>query len=260
MHQLKSFVRPWLNRTNPVQDWQVRNLTKVSHLPADFDRIYHIHVRKTGGTSLNYGLFGIDGENADVVYQNLVKNLLHRVVVKDKVFVGWNKALINQGRYFFAFSHIPIYDLEIPARTFTITCLRDPVQRVVSHYNMLIEYETLNIDHPLRRTECKWLGRGFSDFLERIPRQHLLNQLYMFSPGFDIGEAVERIALCSLYFFTEEFSEGIERINTNLELEIKPLLIRKTNKKYINIDKDEISKLREILEPEYRFIECLREK
>lgn len=258
MNRLKSFLRPLINRVNPIQDKQVRDLTKISHLPGDYDRVYHIHVRKTGGTSLNYAFFGIDGADPEAVYQNLVKNLLHRVVVQDKVFIGWNKEFINQGHYFFAYSHLPIYELELPPRTFTVTCFRDPVQRVLSHYNMLVEYETLNVDHPLRRTECRWLGRGFSDFLERIPRQHLMNQLYMFSPSFDVEEAIERIGHCSMYFFTEAFSEGIDEINSRLNLELKQLVIRKTNRKYINVNDDEISRLREILEPEYRLLDRLR--
>lgn len=258
MNQLKSLLRPLINRLNPIQDKQVRDLTRISHLSADYDRVYHAHVRKTGGTSLNYAFFGIDGANPEAVYQNIIKNLIHRTIVNDKVFVGWNKEFINQGHYFFAYSHLPIYELQLPPRTFTVTCLRDPVQRVLSHYNMLIEFEALNVDHPLRRTECKWLGRGFSDFLERIPRQHLLNQLYMFSPRFDVGEAMERVGLCSLHFFTEAFSEGIEKVNKTLNLELTPLVIRKTNRKYINISENDIFKLREILEPEYRLIESLQ--
>ena len=46
---------------------------------------------------------------------------------------------------------------------------------------MLKDFQANNIDHPCMITEGKWLGECFDDFLKRIPQEHLLNQLYMFS-------------------------------------------------------------------------------
>ena len=260
MDQIKSSVKMVLGHLDPVSERAVQKLTRISHLTADFDRVYHVHVRKTGGTSLNYGFFSIDGADPRKVYNTLDQKFLHRSIELNKVFVGWNKEFINKGRYFFAYSHLPVYKLRLPPRTFSVTCLRDPVQRVVSHYNMLAQYEVSNTEHPLRRTECRWLGDSFSDFLDRIPRQHLLNQLYMFSPGYEAEEAAERIKQCSYYFFTENYAEGIKEINMTLGLNIEVLQMRKSNRKIININADELSRLREALEPEYRLLELLQRK
>ncbi|HET6464231.1 MAG TPA: hypothetical protein VFH55_01310, partial [Nitrospiria bacterium] len=181
----------------------------------------------------------------------------HRLLCNGKVYVGWNVPYINRGNYFYGFSHTPLHKLNHPKGTFTISCFRDPVKRVVSHYNMLMDFLVNKIDHSCMATEGKWLGESFDDFLRRIPQEHLLNQLYMFSENYEINEAVARAEQLSHYFFTDNFSEGIVELNRKTGLSLEPIHIRK-ERYSARISEDNISKLRGMLEKEYRFLDCIR--
>jgi hypothetical protein len=110
---------------------------KISGSP--WDRIYNYHIRKTGGTSLNHMLLGSDGEDPEENYKKLVSSPGNHLIEKGRGFVGWNKKSIEKGNYFCGFSHEPFYQLRLPPRTFTLTCFRDPFERIFSHYRMLRE-------------------------------------------------------------------------------------------------------------------------
>lgn len=166
-----------------------------------YKRIYHFHVRKNGGTSLNKIFCSLGTEQGVNPYGKLSQTRNNRVISNGKVFVGWNQKLIEQGYYYYAFSHTPKHMLKLPDKTFTITCLRDPAERVISHYKMLLEHRLKYKSHPLLKTEGKWLNNSFADFLMNIPRKHLLNQLYMFSKNFSVNEAFDNITECSYFLF-----------------------------------------------------------
>lgn len=221
-----------------------------------YKRIYLVHVRKTGGTSINNMFLGISGEAARL-YNRLVKKTSHCILSKGKIYIGWNRDLINRGDYFYAFSHAPWHKLDLPVGTFSFTCFRDPVNRVISHYNMLFNYIKNGIDHPCLKIEREWFGDSFEFFLNNIPREHLCNQLYMFSEDFDIDEAVENVFSLSHYFFTERFADGIDELNRKTGLHLMPIHIRKATVKS-NISTKNISLLREMLEKEYIFLEYIR--
>lgn len=224
-----------------------------------FRRIYHIHIRKTGGTSLN-NMF-LDLAKKSSLDQNLYKELIespeHRILRDGKVYVGWNTRLINQGSYFYAFSHLPLHTLSLPPKTCTITVLRDPVRRVLSHYKMLVEYRDNTVDHPAMKVEGAWLGESFDDFLVRIPSQDLLRQLYMFSPSLDVEDAYHQITSCSHFMFTEDFEEGVRALNSKLGLNLVPIHIRRT-KSSGTVSDGQLTRLREALDAEYQLIDRLK--
>jgi hypothetical protein len=193
-----------------------------------YKRIYLVHIRKTGGTSLNHMFLSYWNNDPEKLYQQLANNPTHRIISNGIIYTGWNRTIINKGNYYYGFSHIPVHKLDLPPSTFTITCFRDPVKRVISHYNMLMYYKNNNIYHPMMKTEKHWLGNNFNDFINRIPKKHLLNQLYMFSSNFDIEEAIDNINGLSHYFFTEFFSEGIEELNKKTGLRLQPVHLRKS--------------------------------
>jgi hypothetical protein len=100
-----------------------------------YERIYHFHVRKTAGTSLNRAFWGLGGLGDAVMrHPNQVGR---RLSGNGLVFVRDDARLIEQGDYFFASSHTPAYMLALPKGTFTVTILRDPAARVVSYYRYL---------------------------------------------------------------------------------------------------------------------------
>ena len=107
------------------------------------------------------------------------------------------------------------------------------------------------------KVEGPWLGNGFSDFVENIPNEHLLNQLYMFSASFDKQEAFDRSVSIERYFFTDDFNEGVSLINQDLRLSLEPIHMRKTNLKQ-SLSGSAIRVLRDRLSAEYEFLDMLR--
>jgi len=79
----------------------------------------------------------------------------------------------------------------------------------------------------------------------------------MFSNKFNVDEAVSRVKSLSYYFFTENFNEGVFELNRKTGLNLVPAHIRKTGYE-APITKDAISKLREVLDQEYIFIDLVR--
>lgn len=225
-----------------------------------YRRVYHIHVRKSGGTSLNHMFlaFGQETDQNITMYKELAETKDHRLVRNGKVYVAWNNGLINQGNYFYAFSHLPLHLLKLPPHTFTVTILRDPLKRIISLYKMLVEYRDNKIDHPTMKIQGPWLGESFDDFLGRIPPEHLLRQLYMFSPTFDVNESFERITNCSHFMFTEDFGTGIASLNSKLGIELQPIHIRQSQSAP-SISEKQISRLRDMLAKEYELTTRLKE-
>ena len=253
--RVRDRLRLSLDLAGQHRSWR---LARNYRLGGGYERVYLYHIRKTGGTSLNYMFLALGGEASPDVYSRLTHNRMLRAIIGDKVYVGWNKPLIEQGRYFYAFSHIPAHQLTLPGRTFTITCLRDPVTRVLSLYRMLVEYRDNNIPHPMMVRQGAWLGHGFADFLERIPRRHLLRQLFMFSEAFSPAEAFDRIRACSHYFFLEDFAAGVRTLSEKLQIALEPLHVKQAASDPV-IHQADIERLRSLLEPEYVLYHRLRQ-
>ena len=227
------------------------------NLPGGFKRIYHYHIRKTGGTSINAMFLSLAGEDGQSNYRQLNSSRNHRLILDDKVFVGWNPKLINQGHYLYAFSHLPAHQLRLPPDTFTITCLRDPLKRLISLYNMLHEQKNEGGIHPGFKYQKPYLRESFYDFVHAIPEEERYNQLYMFSKRLNIDEALQTIQQCDVYFFSDAFNEGIAAINHKLGLKLTPLHIR-AGHHYESMDPSSIKAVREMLKPEYCLLDQLR--
>jgi hypothetical protein len=222
-----------------------------------YDRIYFYHIRKASGTSLNYLFLSLGGKDGEKVFKDMYNTRSLRAISGGKVFVGWNKRLIEQGHYYYAFSHMPQHMFTLPDKTFTITCLRNPARRLLSHYKMLLYFRTNKVPHICMRTEGKWLGDSFADFLQNIPREELLNQLYMFSRAFDVDEAFENIMGCSHFFFTEEFSSGLSSLSSKLGIALQPITASK-GRMNSEITEQDRRILESRLEPEYILLDKLK--
>lgn len=221
-------------------------------LPTGDERIYHVHIRKTGGTSLNHIFLGVGAVNSENAYNELGHHLPHCCEWNGYRYVGWNQCLIQEGNYFYAFSHLPYWSLSLPPKTFTLTCFRDPVNRVLSHYWMLRNYVEDSVKHPFLDVEGEWLGDSFDDFLDRIPPEHLKVQLWMFSEKFNIDEAIQRIRNLSYVMFTEQFSDGLKQLEQTLGLSLQYQHRRSSRKG--EISPQSIARLREMLADVYTFI------
>lgn len=222
-----------------------------------YRRAYLVHIRKTAGTSINRMFLALSGKDPDALYAELAARRGHRLVSNGLAFAAWHQRHIDRGHYFYAFSHIPFHRLALPAGTFSLSCFRDPVKRVVSHYNMLMDYRVHDTPHPCMATEGQWLGGSFSDFLDRLPREHLLNQLFTFSPRCDVGEAVANVGRLSGYLFVDDFDSGVERINVATGLQLVPVHVRRSGF-HAQISDRELNRLHDMLRDEYRFLEQIR--
>jgi len=234
-----------------------RALTSRYRIAGHYRRIYHYHIRKTAGTSLNSAFMALAGETWKGVVGKINQSGSPRTCAKGLVFVSHHPALIRQGYYFFAHSHTPAHELEIPEKTFTLTILRDPVKRLASHYRSLLWYRQHNPARPILREEGSWLGNSFGDFLQRTPREHRDRQLYMFSAGYDVDEALAGICKCSAVLFTETFGDGMVELADQLSLPLEEKHDRRMNHTTEISDAD-LSAAREILDPEYRLLDGVR--
>ena len=180
-------------------------------------------------------------------------------VSNDKIYTGWNKDLIEQGHYYYAFSHIPTHMLQLPSKTFTITCFRDPIKRFISNYNEKMSYKINNIKHPSIKTRSNWFGNSFFEYMLNVPREFLLGQLYMFSKTYEINEAFDRIQNCSHYFFTEQFSAGLKQLSSKIGISLEAIHARKSSNNGFEISDKEKYILRDLLNPEYILLDKLKQ-
>lgn len=251
--EIGSLIRKIANKANvDLHEGRMKALSDQYDL-AGYKRLYYFHIRKAGGTSLINMFLSLSGQDGAELLDELRRMADHRILSNGKIYTGWNARYITGGHYYFGFSHIPFHKLRLPDGTYTITCFRDPVKRVVSHYNMLMGFLENNIKRPCMRVEGQWLGSGFDDFLERIPKVHLMNQLYMFSETFNIDEAVGNVGNLNHYFFAEHFQEGINELNMKLGLELEPMHAHRSEHR-AQIGKDTLARLREMLDCEYEFL------
>jgi len=234
----------------------------------NYERVYHFHLRKTAGTSLNAAFWALGGLD--------LAALADRQVAEGNGlrFVRGNRELIETGEYFFANSHQPAHTLTLPSGTYTITILRDPAARVVSYFRYLLwarenpgarEAEPF-IDEVV--AESSFLDRRFAprrrrptfrDFLDRVPPEHLLAQLRMFSARFDPAEAAETALACSATCFTETYPEDLRRVAAELRLDLPERRERSFGAK-VEPSEEERELLRERLAPEYEMIALVRER
>jgi hypothetical protein len=219
--------------------------------------IYHYHIRKTAGTSINMAFISsLTSRNAYDVYENLAETKHHYVRANNKIIVGWNRKLIEKGCYHYGFSHLPIHQVEVPENAIRFTCFRDPLKRVLSHYNMLMYYKTNKINHPCMIEEGKWIKDGMKSFVNEVPETHLLNQLFMFSSSFSIEEAAAHVNSLDFIMTTERLENDIQAFSMTLGMNLN--LTREKSFGYKDVvDSDLMIILRKRLQKEYDFIEKL---
>ena len=250
---------PYRGMRDFINEYRAATSKNKHHLQSNHKRIYHYHIQKTAGTSLNAAFWSLAGLDMSSMARSLYK-------FKDGyVFVLNSQRAIEKGNYFFASSHTAAHKLNLPPNTFTVTVLRAPIDRVLSFYRyMRFFYEnpsSRSIDPFWKESyrEAQYYFRdstSFQDFLSRIPPARLSSQLYMFSSEYNVDEALERISDCSAVLFTENLSEGVDSLSKALGLSLVLAQERRFNKKLdLGITSEQMDFLTEALADEVKFYE-----
>ncbi len=216
--------------------------------------IYHLHIRKTGGTTINHCLLAaLSGRPSEPIYCALAQAVHNRVMLDDVSFAGWRLETINAGGWDFAFGHMSLDRLVLPSDARVITCFRDPVQRLASHYRMLRQMITEESDHVIMAKEAPWATGTFRDFVDRVPDRHRLTQLYMFSMALDPAEAADRLRRVDHVLVTERLAEGLERLAGATGLPIDAGAHLRASAPLI-ISAGDLDHARDALQPEYEWL------
>lgn len=228
-------------------------------LPDGSERIYLFHIRKTAGTSLVRSFLALGGEDSSTVERRISGSLLSRTKSGHYVLTC-GRGTLQQGDYFFGWSHIAGHRLRLPKRTFTIVLLRDPAARVLSYYRYLLAGDPAetNMAWRVQNDERALAGESFSDFLKNIPDELLLNQLYMFSRRFDVSEAAEKILQCSAIMMTETYERDLRDLVSTLGLALEYRRERITALKKAPVEEKQTEALYGRLAIEYELLEKVR--
>lgn len=148
-------------------DDSYRRLASTYELPDGSRRIYCHHVRKTAGTSLHLSFMALGGEEPLDVYRRMADTRLHRTISGDYSFAAFHRRVLAEGAYFYGRSHAPVARQPLPARTFTVTVLRDPVERAHSYFDYLVAGDDPTTPgRPVGPYERQVAQDGFDAFLD----------------------------------------------------------------------------------------------
>ena len=214
---------------------------------------YLYHIRKTGGRSIIHSFLAL-ADNPEQFYQQLAKQPGHRLERDNKIFAGWDIPAFERGNFFFAFSHNPARSFTLPRQTRTITCFRNPLARLKSYYNHLMEIKQAVKENPkhvhANLPDLAWTHDNPMKFLKNAPKQHLLNQLFMFSRQMRPDEAIDSISKVDFILQTEQMATGMTRLSKHTKLKLQPLHSGVTKTKH-KFSEDFLAEAKRILEPEF---------
>lgn len=229
----------------------VRCLIAKRKLTKKYRRFLFLHIRKTGGTSFNHGLSNFFKYSKKNINDFL--DIYHgNYFIKDfKIFAGGNIEIINKQQYHIATTHLPKHELLIDSNTFTFTILRDPVQRFISHYNMLRNMILNKDSHHCLIEEKNYYDDCIVNCALKMPIKHRSAQLYCFSKALNSDEGLNKLSELTMFDTLENYSTAIEIINKTFNWEVPSLHLRKGNP--ISIPPEKFISLQEILKDEIDF-------
>jgi hypothetical protein len=231
-------------------------IDNTKFLPQGIDRVYHVHIRKSGGSSVNVAFWNL--ANYD-----LKKARREPLLIGNKrSIVRYSDQLINEGNYFYASSHFPIWELNLKPQTFTFTILRDPYKRLVSLYKYYkwveqvdpkIGYE-LDPSFYVLKSQKHLLNKTFHDFVNSLSDKYLFGNLFMFDKKLNVKKAIENLYKINRICFQDDLNLYTEELSNDLGLELRlPIAQRKFENVNFEISEGERKIAISLLEPEIDF-------
>jgi len=230
----------------------------------DFERVYHVHLRKCAGTSLNSAFWNLAGLNLQKVGSRAV------ITKGDFVFVRNHKKLIELGNYFFGNSHTPFWGLNLPDKTFVFTMMRDPVSRLLSLHRYYRWIKTADpasaaAKEPYYHSLVNNMGdipESPLEFAKLLKRQTLEPQLYAFSQNFDTNEALVNLSKIHAVYFHDHFETALNHLSSKTGYDLRVLRERSFSSNMENMSLTVVEKksIKELLSQEYEFYEAARKR
>ena len=232
-----------------------------------YKRIYHSHIKKCAGTSLNKLIIGMQCDqepfHRERCYQAVCGNDM--IQIGDWVFTSHRPYPMATQRYTYAFSHYPYWELRDNfgisfKETFVFTTFRDPVDRIISHYKMIKERKDNNSKHGAMKTQGQWLGENdtLMEFVQNLPKEELMAQVYCYSKRYNVDEALENIKEINFTTRVETLTSGgydeLKRVMPALDFPNEHL--RKS--KECKVDQKDVEYIREILQKEYDLLDQIK--
>jgi len=128
---------------------------------------------------------------------------------------------------------------------------------------MIYGFYTSETLHPCMKLEGKWLGEsnGIVEFANNMPKEHLLAQLFHFSPSYSKAEAVEKLNRVNFVSEVETLnSEGYQRLERVIpSISLPNGKVRESSVTSAIITQRDKEHLRELLKDEYQFLELLKD-
>jgi len=227
--------------------------------------IYFYHIQRTGGRSLVASILNQFGD------PNLWGRCMGSEGPKQIVecaagqIVPWCADPMSVcPDFWFSWSHVPAHQFELPPQCFTITILRDPVDRFLSYYRFLRTYDDpTRVYQPVHFNALQYLRPTVLETAEAFPPMHRYQMLYHFSEVLDANQAAARIRRLSYRFPLELFDLGLSGLGSMVNMSLNPVhradsIPPTTNEKV----KDELTaevrnQLVQIFQPEYALLEEL---
>ena len=258
-----------MNKSDRLKRWvrksrfeQAKKINNAKFLPDGIDRVYHIHIRKSAGSSLNNVFFMQAGLSLQEFWREPV------YVKNGMVFVQHQKEPIIQGNYYYASSHYPIWELNLKPNTFTYCILRDPIDRLVSLYKYYcwvaqVDEKTGYAKDPsyyVLLAQKNLLNKTFSDFVKELSPKYLSNQLFIFDKDLNAEKAIALLATVNKVYFFDMLDFAITDLTATLNLKPTQLTKERSFQDVVfEIKPDELVMAKGLLSAEIEFYERARQ-
>lgn len=228
---------------------------------------YFYHVMKTGGRSIISAFLyyllkeEIQKNNDNITYTDLYLHITGghvEIKINDSyikklqlILCKWNSSIKNK-RFKFGFNH-DFLGVKLPRCCYTITCIREPLERLLSHYRMLLMLKAKKDFRETPSNDCRYIMKGIQYFVENFPKEYLIHQLYFFSKKGDVGEAFNNVTKCTQIILTEKMQEGYDKFYAKTNIQLQSQIVLSTPLRKHDLNGQELAQLKRILHKEYEF-------